>query len=187
MRLLCAHPGYARGMALPDVDTALGWRGHTVVDPQGEELGKVTELYLDGASQRPAWAGVKRGLLRAKETIVPLEGAEEVEGRLRVAYDRERVDSAPDVDPDVELAEEEERLLHEHYGREWAPPSGQETDTAMTRSEEEVEMRTRVKRHRSEEHTSELQSRQYLVCRLLLEKKELGDLLQTRVPLPGFF
>src|SRR3712207_8884993 len=29
-------------------------------------------------------------------------------------------------------------------------------------------------RHRSEEHTSELQSRQYLVCRLLLEKKKTG-------------
>src|SRR3712207_8871195 len=29
-----------------------------------------------------------------------------------------------------------------------------------------------VGRHRSEEHTSELQSRQYLVCRLLLEKKK---------------
>src|SRR3712207_7813301 len=29
--------------------------------------------------------------------------------------------------------------------------------------------------HRSEEHTSELQSRQYLVCRLLLEKKSLGS------------
>src|SRR3712207_8120766 len=27
---------------------------------------------------------------------------------------------------------------------------------------------------RSEEHTSELQSRQYLVCRLLLEKKEIS-------------
>src|SRR3712207_8460450 len=27
--------------------------------------------------------------------------------------------------------------------------------------------------NRSEEHTSELQSRQYLVCRLLLEKKDL--------------
>src|SRR3712207_8402706 len=27
---------------------------------------------------------------------------------------------------------------------------------------------------RSEEHTSELQSRQYLVCRLLLEKKKAG-------------
>src|SRR3712207_7056027 len=29
-------------------------------------------------------------------------------------------------------------------------------------------------RQRSEEHTSELQSRQYLVCRLLLEKKTLS-------------
>src|SRR3712207_6942059 len=30
--------------------------------------------------------------------------------------------------------------------------------------------------HRSEEHTSELQSRQYLVCRLLLEKKKKTQL-----------
>src|SRR3712207_8343293 len=30
---------------------------------------------------------------------------------------------------------------------------------------------------RSEEHTSELQSRQYLVCRLLLDKKKKNDLL----------
>src|SRR3712207_7068630 len=30
---------------------------------------------------------------------------------------------------------------------------------------------------RSEEHTSELQSRQYLVCRLLLEKKKIQNLL----------
>src|SRR3712207_7780924 len=30
---------------------------------------------------------------------------------------------------------------------------------------------------RSEEHTSELQSRQYLVCRLLLEKKNLHPLI----------
>src|SRR3712207_7980516 len=46
---------------------------------------------------------------------------------------------------------------------------------------------------RSEEHTSELQSRQYLVCRLLLEKKKTSD--RPRPPLtslpshlsPSFF
>src|SRR5258707_4201565 len=32
------------------------------------------------------------------------------------------------------------------------------------------------RRRRSEEHTSELQSRQYLVCRLLLEKKKKNNL-----------
>src|SRR3712207_8198527 len=36
---------------------------------------------------------------------------------------------------------------------------------------------------RSEEHTSELQSRQYLVCRLLLEKKSDCSNLETTVTL----
>src|SRR3712207_7834489 len=36
-------------------------------------------------------------------------------------------------------------------------------------------LRPAQRRHRSEEHTSELQSRQYLVCRLLLEKKKTKD------------
>src|SRR3712207_8101284 len=34
---------------------------------------------------------------------------------------------------------------------------------------------------RSEEHTSELQSRQYLVCRLLLEKKKKNNTLTRQI------
>src|SRR3712207_8141611 len=37
--------------------------------------------------------------------------------------------------------------------------------------------------HRSEEHTSELQSRQYLVCRLLLEKKKIKSIPTDIEPL----
>jgi hypothetical protein len=133
-------------MALPDVDTALGWRGRTVVDPAGEEIGKVTTLYLEGDSQRPAWAGVKRGLLRG-ETIVPLEGAEEADGNIRVPHERAVVEDAPDVDPDVELSEDDEQVLRDHYGRGDVEPAGdEETDTAMTRSEEEVTFGKRVTR-----------------------------------------
>src|SRR5436309_11436993 len=42
------------------------------------------------------------------------------------------------------------------------------------------------RRSRSEEHTSELQSRENLVCRLLLEKKkrQARDLLRTRPSFP---
>src|SRR3712207_7283424 len=36
---------------------------------------------------------------------------------------------------------------------------------------------------RSEEHTSELQSRQYLVCRLLLEKKKTQLLISFVIPI----
>src|SRR5215203_573122 len=44
------------------------------------------------------------------------------------------------------------------------------------------EGRTLDVRRRSEEHTSELQSRQYLVCRLLLEKKNIrrNDKIKSR-------
>src|SRR5438445_13150521 len=41
---------------------------------------------------------------------------------------------------------------------------------AVRRSRQRDDLRAQG--HRSEEHTSELQSRQYLVCRLLLEKKK---------------
>src|SRR5947199_5694354 len=36
-------------------------------------------------------------------------------------------------------------------------------------------------RHRSEEHTSELQSLRHLVCRLLLEKKKITEKNNTRI------
>src|SRR3712207_8501380 len=38
---------------------------------------------------------------------------------------------------------------------------------------------------RSEEHTSELQSRQYLVCRLLLEKKKTNNFNDIYYPFPS--
>src|SRR3712207_8573676 len=42
----------------------------------------------------------------------------------------------------------------------------------MVESEENIQPGAEGMCERSEEHTSELQSRQYLVCRLLLEKKK---------------
>ena len=132
-------------MSVPDIDTALTWRGRKVRDEDGDELGRLSELYLDGES-RPAWASVKRGLLGGNETIVPLAGVEEVDGDLRLPHHRQTFDTAPDVDPDIELSEEQETVLVDHWGRGWAPPSGRETDDAMTRSEEDVDFGKRTVR-----------------------------------------
>src|SRR2546422_1133023 len=53
----------------------------------------------------------------------------------------------------------------ELLGREYQRPAGQRHDDA----------------ERSEEHTSELQSRLHLVCRLLLEKKKKNSSSRTRI------
>src|SRR3712207_8823859 len=57
---------------------------------------------------------------------------------------------------------------------EWAEPRGVSvwSGGAGWRNWERPFVRWAEEEGRSEEHTSELQSRQYLVCRLLLEKKK---------------
>src|SRR3712207_7343141 len=57
-------------------------------------------------------------------------------------------------------------------------PSGSETSRSLAEKVSSV-LRASYLWRRSEEHTSELQSRQYLVCRLLLEKKKRLQLISV--------
>src|SRR3712207_7671007 len=73
----------------------------------------------------------------------------------------------------VELSQElADQPLADRVGPGVAARRGQRVD--LVEEDDAGGRRTRLLEdvpHRSEEHTSELQSRQYLVCRLLLEKK----------------
>src|SRR5438445_2717968 len=51
-------------------------------------------------------------------------------------------------------------------------PAGRRRLRARWPQRRTLRLHRRTRTRRSEEHTSELQSRQYLVCRLLLEKKK---------------
>ena len=102
-------------MAL-DIDTALGWRGKTVLDRDGEKIGKLGDVYLDRETDAPAYAAVHTGLFGAKETFVRLQDAEPVDDDIRVPYEKAHVIDAPQIDPEVALTAEEERRLDAHYG-----------------------------------------------------------------------
>src|SRR5262245_63738956 len=52
------------------------------------------------------------------------------------------------------------------------PISGEDAGGEEDRRHHQCRLRVCVDAHRSEEHTSELQSLRHLVCRLLLEKKK---------------
>ena len=125
---------------MPDysLDVLLAWRGRTAYDRDGEKLGKIGDLYLDGTTELPAYASVRTGLLGRNESIVPLRGAEEREGDVHLPFDAELVRSAPSLDPDAALDPEEEHALDEHYGRQADRTHGTEADGTMLRSEEEV-------------------------------------------------
>jgi sporulation protein YlmC with PRC-barrel domain len=152
-----------------DIDTALSWRGKTVVDRDGEKIGTLGDVYLDRKSDRPAYAAVNTGLFGTKESFVHLDAAEPAGDDIRVPYEKAHVLDAPRIDPEVALTAEEERRLDEHYGggepggggetsavaggetgamARDAQPAGAEADgdsVEMVRSEEEARFRTEEK------------------------------------------
>ncbi|CAA9470158.1 MAG: FIG01121376: hypothetical protein [uncultured Solirubrobacteraceae bacterium] len=141
-----------------DIDTALKLRGSTVRDRDGEKVGTVGDVFLDSRTDRPAWVGVKTGLLGSKQSYVSLSTARVSGDELQLPYDKDLVRSAPHVEPDVALTAEEEQELYRHYGEPYhadetpdaelqgetaTPTAGPDLQTApneMIRSEEEVRL-----------------------------------------------
>jgi sporulation protein YlmC with PRC-barrel domain len=92
------------------------FEGRTLVDRDGEKLGKVEELYMDDRGGQPEWALVHSGLFGMKKTFVPLQGSQSAGEDVRVPIEKAQVKDAPHIDPDGRLSEEEEQRLFEHYG-----------------------------------------------------------------------
>ena len=97
------------------METIAQWRGAQVVDRDGEKIGKLDEIYLDHHKDEPEWALVKTGLFGGRGHFVPLKGAEPEGDAMRVAFEKELVESAPGIDPDGELTPAEEVELFKHY------------------------------------------------------------------------
>jgi uncharacterized protein (TIGR02271 family) len=145
---------------MTELTNAYDWSGRTVVSADGEKIGKIDELYLDHESDRPEWASVHTGLFGSKRSFVPLAGATAERENVRVPVFQDQVKSAPGIEPDGELSEQEEIALFEHYGLPYTEQgtvtatgdagaadtghdvSGPTTDDAMTRSEEELHVGT---------------------------------------------
>ena len=137
------------------------WRGHDVVDPSGDKIGRIEDIYLDEQTNAPEWLAVRTGLFGGRVSFVPLAEAQATGDDVTVPYTKDQVKDAPNVDPDEGLlSEREEALLYEHYGLPYSdiksdtglPDAGGTSsagyesagrDDAMTRSEEELEVGTR--------------------------------------------
>jgi uncharacterized protein (TIGR02271 family) len=119
---------------LQDIET---WRGRTLVDSSGDKIGKIEDVYLDRQSGEPEWVAVKTGIFGSNVSFVPIHDASNTGDDLQVAYTKDQVKDAPNIDPDGELSPEEERRLYSHYGRgdydQWTPDSEDRTEATYGR------------------------------------------------------
>jgi stress response protein YsnF len=136
--------------------------GKTVVDPDGDKIGTVVDVYVDNDTDRPEWLAVTTGLFGTKVSFVPIVDAWAVGDDLAVPYTKSTVKDAPNAEADGQLSSDEEAALYRHYGRGGTDTttrrdrrdvgtttgrdtSGPATDDAMTRSEEELDVSKRTR------------------------------------------
>jgi uncharacterized protein (TIGR02271 family) len=140
---------------MPTINDVQALRGQTLHDNEGGKIGEIVDIYLDRRSGEPEWLAVRTGLFGSNVSFVPLREAAGSGDDVRVPYDKALVKDSPNVEADGELSPDEERRLYEHYSLDFGDfdydrddaddrgpvghdTSGPTTDTAMTRSEEEL-------------------------------------------------
>jgi stress response protein YsnF len=146
---------------MSDIDTSpvSDLTGRTVIDPDGDKIGTVFDVYVDNETDQPEWLAITTGLFGTKVSFAPIAGAAFAGDDLQLGYSKDLVKDAPKADADGQLSTEEEAALYAHYGRtsgvragtqdrtigrdQGRDTSGPETDDAMTRSEEELDVATR--------------------------------------------
>jgi uncharacterized protein YrrD len=100
------------------------WHGKTLVDRDGEKIGKLHDVYVDVENDEPQFATVKEGFLSRHLTFVPLAGIKVGPDALQVAVGREQIRSAPNIEQHgEELSQADESALYHHYEMNYTPPS----------------------------------------------------------------
>lgn len=126
----------------------------TAVDPSGEKLGTITDVYVDDETGNPTWLAIRTGLFGTRHSLAPLTGVYVGGDDVVVDFAKDVVKDAPNVDVDEHLDSAEEERLYRHYGLDRHAVAGEPAttgttsggglpDDAMTRSEEQVDVSTR--------------------------------------------
>jgi sporulation protein YlmC with PRC-barrel domain len=111
----------------------LNMEGAAVIDPEGDKIGTVEQIYLDDETGRPEWVTVRTGFFGLRSSLVPLQGAAIEGSEVIVPFDKDTVKGAPNVDADDRLTQQAERELYEYYGMQYTPWSGQQGNAADLR------------------------------------------------------
>jgi PRC-barrel domain len=103
------------------------WRGHDVVDADGDKIGELEAVYVDTSTDLPSFGTVEVGLpTRHRLVFVPLDHATVGPGYVQVRYDKKQVKNAPSIDTDGELPAGDEEAVFRHYGMNYQAGAGGE-------------------------------------------------------------
>lgn len=124
-----------------DMQALQNAQGNPVYSNDGEQIGKVEEVFHDIDTDQPEWIGIGTGFFSSKRVLVPVASAEVRDDGIYVPYSKDHVGGAPDIDGD-EISQDTEAELYSYYGIEYGEnrsdsglPEGTQSDTTETRTD----------------------------------------------------
>jgi uncharacterized protein (TIGR02271 family) len=111
-------------ISMIDSNTIQTLPGAKVVDPDGDKIGTVKQVYVSDDGGQPLFVTVNTGLFGTKESFVPLTAADFDDGTLRVAYDKGVIKGAPNVDADGAISDDEQDTIFDYYESKGGTPAG---------------------------------------------------------------
>ena len=98
------------------------WHGKDLIDPAGERIGKLEDVYFDVETDQPQFATVKQGLIGRHLTFVPLNEVTIGPDNLRVSASKAQVKHAPTIElTNDELSQADESTLYHYYQLNYVP------------------------------------------------------------------
>ncbi|QGU01666.1 Stress response protein YsnF [Corynebacterium kalinowskii] len=88
----------------------------TAFDNSGEKLGGVKEIFVDDNSGQPTFVEVGHGLFGMASSIVPLRGHTFNGDDLKLAFSKDRIKDAPNLDVNNALTPSDQNRVYEHFG-----------------------------------------------------------------------
>ena len=90
----------------------------TAYDADGEKLGSVKEVYVNDSTGQPDFVEVGHGLFGMSSSLVPLRGHRLDGENLKLAFTKDRIEDAPNIDHDAHLTDEDQATIYRHFGLE---------------------------------------------------------------------
>ncbi|WP_291313981.1 PRC and DUF2382 domain-containing protein [Corynebacterium sp. UBA2622] len=90
----------------------------TAYDVDGDKIGSVKDVYVNDNSGQPDFVSVSHGMFGGGDSIVPLRGHSLRDGELHLAFPKDRIKDAPDLDENGHLTNEDQEAFYRHYGLE---------------------------------------------------------------------
>jgi hypothetical protein len=93
-------------------------KGFTVLDPDGDKIGKVDDVYV-GRDRQPRYLRVTMGLLGMDMTVMPVQLVTDVdlgEETIHLSAPKDTAKSAPTFDLDHQFTPEDEVNIWQQYG-----------------------------------------------------------------------